>query len=74
MDEIITDINIEVDIPEKEMLKGFTDFIVGEHYRVVTCVKLLSKWKNYKDNIEFWVSSGFFILLIELFIVIYYSF
>ncbi len=50
------------------MLNGFTDFSVGDigdkflntfNYRVVTCVKLLSKWNNYKDNIGFWVSSGF---------------
>ena len=29
-DEIIPDINIGVDITEKELLKGFTDFIVGD--------------------------------------------
>ena len=78
LDEMIPDIDIGVDIPGKEMLSGFTDFSVGNigdkfaktfNYRVVTCVKLLSKWNNYKENIGFWVSSAVFILLIVLFVL-----
>ena len=70
--------DITGNIPGKEMLNTFTDFSIGNigdkfskkfNYKVVKCVKLLSKWENYKENFGFWVSSSVFILLIVLFII-----
>ena len=59
------------------MLNTFNNFSIGNigekfakkfNYKAVKCVKLLSKWENYKENFGFWVSSSVFIILIVLFI------
>ena len=69
--------DITGNIPGKEMLNTFSNFSIGNigekfakkfNYKVVKCVKLLSKWENYKENFGFWVSSSVFIILIVLFI------
>ena len=70
--------DITDNIPGKEVLNTFTDFKIGNigdkfakkfNYKVVKCVKLLSKWENYKENFGFWISSSVFIILIILFII-----